>query len=102
LVDPDKVSLGLTAFVAVTSADHSPTSQANFAETVAGLPEVIEVWRMAGEADYLLKVVTPDIAAFDSFYRRLTGLVDLKTVTSQFAMERMAYSTALPIPPEES
>lgn len=102
LVDPDKAGLGLTAFVAVTAADHSPASQEAFAAAVAGLPEVIEVWRMAGEADYLLKVVTRDIAAFDLFYRRLTGRLDLKTVTSQFAMERVAYSTALPIPPDES
>ena len=98
LVDPGKAGLGLTAFVAVTAQDHSPASQTALAATLAGLPEVLEVWRLAGEADYLLKVVTPDMAAFDSFYRRLTARLALKAVTSQLALERVSYSTALPIP----
>lgn len=98
LVDPQKAGLGLTAFIAVTAVDHSPTWREAFAEAMATLPEVIEVWRMAGEADYLLKVVARDMAAFDAFYHRLTGALELKAVTSQFAMERVAYSTALPIP----
>ncbi len=67
---------------------------------MAALPEVLEVWRVAGEADYLLKVVVADMASFDGFYRRLTARLDLKAVTSQFALERVFYSTALPIPDE--
>ena len=98
LVDPDKAGLGLTAFVAVTAADHSPSSQASFVEVVAALPEVIEVWRMAGEADYLLKVVVRDLPAFDAFYRRLVAVVEFKNVSSQLALERVVHTTALPIP----
>jgi Lrp/AsnC family transcriptional regulator len=102
LVDPEKAGLGLTAFIAVTAVEHSPTWRVAFAEAMATLPEVLEVWRMAGEADYLLKVVVRDMAAYDAFYHRLTGALELKAVSSQFAMERVAYSTALPIPDGES
>jgi Lrp/AsnC family transcriptional regulator len=100
LVDPGKAGLTLTAFVAVTAQDHSPAAQAELPAALAALPEVLEVWRMAGEADFLLKVVTPDMPAFDRFYRQLTARHSLKAVTSHFAMERIAYSTALPIPDE--
>ena len=100
LVDPARVGVGLTAFVTVAVSSHSPAWREIFAETTAAMPEVLEVWRMGGEADYLLKVVTPDMAGFDAFYCRLTDTLELKSVTSQFAMERMAYTTALPIPLE--
>ncbi len=97
LVDPKKIGLGLTVFVEIEAKDHSSAWRDAFARQIVRLPEVIEVYRMAGDVDYLLKVVAPDIAAFDSFYKRLTGLLDLKNVTSQFAMERIFQTTALPI-----
>ncbi|WP_210527925.1 Lrp/AsnC family transcriptional regulator [Rubellimicrobium arenae] len=101
LVDPQMVSLGLTAFVAISANDHSPSWREAFARGIAGMAEITEVWRMAGEADYLLKVVTRDMASFDAFYRRLTETLELKSVTSSFAMERVAYTTALPIAIDE-
>jgi Lrp/AsnC family transcriptional regulator len=102
LVDPQKAGVGLTAFVAVAASDHSPAWREAFAQAVEGMAEVTEVWRMAGESDYLLKVVARDMAAFDAFYRRLTATMELKSVISQFAMERVAYTTALPIDVNES
>ena len=101
LVDPQKVGIGLTAFVALTASDHSATWRDAFTQAVEAMAEVTEIWRMAGETDYLLKVVAKDMAAFDSFYRRLTETLDLRSVTSSFAMERVAYSTAVPVPLEE-
>ena len=94
-MDPRKAGLGPTAFVAGTAQDHSPASQVALGSTPAGLPEVLEVWRLAGEADYLIRVVTPDMAAIDRLYRHLTACLTLKAVTSQLALERVACSTAL-------
>jgi len=90
LVDPQEAGLGLTAFIAVAAVDHSPTWRGAFAEAMATLPEVIEVWRMAGDVDYLLKVVARGRAAFNAFDHRLIGALELNVVTSQFAMERVA------------
>jgi Lrp/AsnC family transcriptional regulator len=62
------------------------------------MPEVLEVWRMAGDVDYLLRVAVPDMAAYDGFYRRLIAAAPLKNVSSRFAMEQVKGGTPLPIP----
>ena len=97
LVDPIKLGLGLTVFVEIEANDHSAAWREGFAKAVVTFPEVIEVYRMAGDVDYLLKVVISDMLAYDAFYKRLTAECDLKNVTSQFAMERIHYTTALPV-----
>lgn len=97
LIDPAKVGLPVSVFVAVETADHSAPWIERFADTVSAMPEVMEVWRMSGDIDYLLRVVVPDIAAYDAFYRRLIAAVPLRNVTSRFAMERVKSVTALPI-----
>lgn len=98
LVAPEKVGLGLTVYVAVETSDHSVDWLAAFTERASSLPEVIELHRMAGDVDYLLRVVVPDMAAYDAFYRRLIEGLPLKKVTSRFVMERLKATTALPIP----
>jgi Lrp/AsnC family transcriptional regulator len=98
LLDPEKLGLGLTVFVSVESGDHSQEWLTRFADLVSGMPEVLEFHRMAGEVDYMLRVVVPDMQAYDGFYKRLIGAVPLKNVTSRFSMERIKSSTVLPIP----
>ena len=95
LIDPAKVGLGVSVFVAVETADHSAGWLTRFAEVIGGMAEVVDAWRMSGDVDYLLHVVVADIAAYDGFYRRLIGALPLRNVTSRFAMERMK---AAPLP----
>jgi Lrp/AsnC family transcriptional regulator, cysteine-sensing transcriptional activator len=97
LVDPDKIGLGISVFVSVETNDHSQDWLKKFAEMVGAMPEVMEFYRMAGDVDYMLRVVVPDMAGYDAFYKRLIGTVPLKNVTSRFAMERIKQTTALPI-----
>jgi len=97
LIDPDKLGLGITVFVSVETGDHSQDWLKNFADVVGAMPEVMEFYRMAGDVDYMLRVVVPDIAGYDAFYKRLIAAVPLKNVTSRFAMERIKSTTALPI-----
>ena len=97
LVDPDKIGLGITVFVSVETNDHSQEWLKKFAEVVGAMPEVMEFYRMAGDVDYMLRVVVPDMAGYDAFYKKLIGTVPLKNVTSRFAMERIKQTTALPI-----
>jgi Lrp/AsnC family transcriptional regulator len=98
LVSPEKIGLGLTVFVAIETSDHSTEWLSRFAETVSAMPEVMELYRMAGEVDYQLRVVVADMAAYDQFYKRLIATMPLKNVTSRFAMERIKQTTALPVP----
>jgi Lrp/AsnC family transcriptional regulator len=98
LVDQDKIGLGVTVFVSIETGDHSQAWLANFAQVVGAMPEVMEFYRMAGDVDYMLRVVVPDIAGYDAFYKRLIAAVPLKNVTSRFAMEKIKSTTVLPIP----
>jgi len=97
LVKPEAVGLGLTVFITIEARDHSPEWLDNFTNVVAALPEVLEVHRMAGDIDYLLRVAVADMAAFDHFYRELIAAVPLKNVSSHFAMERVKSTTAYPV-----
>src|SRR5271166_3865303 len=98
VVDQDKLGLGVTVFVSIETGDHSEDWLRKFAEVVAALPEVMEFYRMAGDVDYMLRVVATDIQAYDAFYKRLIAAVPLKKVTSRFAMEKIKSTTMLPIP----
>jgi len=98
ILDPAKIGMDLTVFVSVEARDHSPEWLDTFSQTVAEMPQVMEIYRMAGEIDYLLRVAVPNMAAFDDFYRNLIATVPLKNVTSHFAMERVKGTTAYPLP----
>ncbi|MGB6921363.1 MAG: Lrp/AsnC family transcriptional regulator, partial [Methylovirgula sp.] len=89
--------LALTAFVTIEVGDHSRDRLNQFAQTISAMEEVMDVYRMAGDIDYLLRVVVPDTNSFDAFYHRLIEAIPLKSVTSRFALESIKAETALPI-----
>ena len=97
LADPAKLGFGLTIFVGIEAPDHSAEWREVFVRAVNVIPEIMEVYRMAGEMDYLLRIAVADMAAFDALYKRLTDAVPIKNVTSHFAMERMKFTTAYPV-----
>jgi len=98
LVAPEKLGLGLTVFVSIETNDHSRAWLDRFATAVSAMPEVMDFYRMAGDVDYMLRVVVADMAAYDAFYKRLIETIPLKNVTSRFAMERIKATTAYPVP----
>jgi Lrp/AsnC family transcriptional regulator len=97
LLDRRKLNVGVTVFVAVRTNQHNQEWLQRFARAVDGIPEVVEFYRMAGDTDYLLRVVVPDIAAYDGVYKRLIEQIDLTDVSSSFAMEELKYTTAVPL-----
>ena len=97
LVDPDKVGLGMTVFVAVKTSDHSDAWLASFASASTALPEVVEIYRLAGETDYLLKLLVRDVADYDRVYKKLIDKVSMSDVSASFAMEKLKFETAVPI-----
>ena len=97
LVDPDKIGLSITVFVSIETSDHSQAWLDRFAALVSAIPEVMEFHRMAGDVDYMLRVVVADMQSYDAFYKRLITAVTLKNVTSRFAMEKIKSTTVLPI-----
>jgi len=97
LLDATKLNVGVTVFLSVKTGQHSREWLKEFADAVVEMPEVAEFYRMSGEVDYLLRVVVPDIAAYDAFYKRLIEKVPLSEISSSFAMEQIKYTTSLPL-----
>jgi Lrp/AsnC family transcriptional regulator len=97
ILDPVKVNAGVTVFVSIKTDTHSLEWLERFHAAVVDFPEVAEFYRMSGDVDYLLRVVVPDIAAYDTFYKKLISRIAIAKVSSAFAMERIKYTTALPL-----
>ena len=97
LLDPEKVDANVTVFVAIKTDQHTTQWIERFSSAISDMPEVMEIFRMSGEVDYLLKVVVSSIDAYDRFYKNLVDRIELSNITSSFAMEQMKYTTALPI-----
>lgn len=97
LLDPDKMNVGTTVFVALRTDQHNQAWLNKFAKAVKDFPEVMEIFRMSGETDYLLRIVVPDMSSYDAVYKRIIEKIDLSDVSSSFAMERIKYTTALPV-----
>ena len=97
ILDPAGVNTGVTVFVQIKTDQHSHDWLERFHEAVVDFPEVVEFYRMSGEIDYLLRVVVPDIAAYDKFYKKLISRIEISKVSSAFAMEQIKHTTALPL-----
>jgi Lrp/AsnC family transcriptional regulator len=97
LLDAESLNVRVTAFVSIRTNQHSASWFEKFSNAVSSFTEVVEFYRLSGDVDYLLRVVVPDIASYDEFYKRLIEHVDLTDVSSSFAMEEIKYTTALPL-----
>jgi len=101
LLDPDKVDAGITVFLAIKTDKHNADWSQKFSEVMSSFPEIVEIYRMSGEVDYLVRIVVPDIPAYDALYKNIIGKIALTDMTSMFAMEQMKYTTALPVLEQE-
>ena len=97
LLDAAKLGKGQTVFVAVRTNDHSKDWSDRFSEAVSHIPEIVEFYRLAGDVDYLLKILAEDVADYDRIYQKLISRVSLSDVTASFAMEEMKNTTEVPI-----
>ncbi|MEH6650235.1 MAG: Lrp/AsnC family transcriptional regulator [Motiliproteus sp.] len=97
LLDRAKLNLSIDVFVTIQTNQHNSEWLDHFAKIIQTLDEVVECYRMSGDADYLLRVVARDIHAYDKFYKRLIEHTEITNVSSSFAMERMKYTTELPL-----
>ena len=97
ILDPEKVNARVNVFVSIRTSSHTREWLLRFSEVISAFPEVVEFYRMSGDVDYLLRVVVPDIAAYDAFYKRLIDKIEIKDVSSVFAMEQIKNTTVLPL-----
>lgn len=97
ICDPDQLGLGQTVFVAIRTRDHSAAWLKSFAKTVTAIPEVVEFYRMAGDVDYLLKIVVGSVGDYDRVYKALISKMEIADVSATFAMECLKNTTELPL-----
>ena len=97
LCDPIQLNLPVTVFVSIRTSQHSDAWMKRFVQGTRDIPEIVEIYRMSGDVDYLLKIVVPDIAGYDAVYKRLIKAAELQDVSSSFAMEVLKSTTALPL-----
>ena len=97
LLNARSLNLGTSVFVTLKTANHSEAWFDRFVKAVRDIPEVVEIHRMSGDVDYLMRIVVPDIDAYDLVYKRLIAAVEFKDVSASFALETIKYTTALPL-----
>ena len=97
LIDNEKVGLPLTVFVSVRTDDHSQDWADRFSKAVNNMPEIVEFYRLAGDVDYILKMMVGSVADYDRVYQRLISKVRIADVSASFAMEKMKFTTELPL-----
>ena len=97
LVDPDKINLGLSVFIAVRTNEHDPNWSKTFARETSSIPEIQGVYRTSGELDYLIRARVPDVAAYDTLYQRLIRKIRLSDVSASFVMQEIKETTVLPL-----
>ncbi len=97
LLNPDRLNLAMTVFVAIRTRNHTRAWLSSFKAAIDRIPEVVAFYRLSGDIDYLLRVVVPDIKAYDNVYKRLIAEIELEDVSSSFVMEQIKVTTALPL-----
>lgn len=101
LVDPKKVGLPIHIFISVSLHSQERGGLEKFEEKIQGFSEVIECYLMTGSADYMLRVVVPDLEAFERFLAdKLTRLKEVANIRSSIALKQVVYKTELPLDEE--
>lgn len=97
LLDAKALNVGTTVFVTVRTADHSAAWFEKFSRAIRDVPEVMEIYRMSGDVDYLMRIAVPDIDTYDEVYKKLISAVGFLDLSASFSLETIKYTTALPL-----
>lgn len=96
LLNAEQVGLPLTVYIAVRTNQHNASWAQNFQQVTQNIPEILEVHRMSGDLDYMIKAVVSDMKGYDRLYKKLID-ADLSDVSASFVMEEMKHTTELPL-----
>jgi len=96
LIDRRKANVPMTLFVSVKTTRHAVQWLEDFRRVISDISEIVEAWRLTGDIDYLLRIVVPDVDAYDAVYKRLINRLEFADISSAIAMEEMKYTTAIP------
>ena len=97
LIDNEKVGFPLTVFVSIRTDDHSKNWVRQFYKAVENIPEIVEFYRLAGDVDYIIKMMVKSVANYDAVYKRLISNIKFSNVSASFCMEKIKFTTQLPL-----
>ncbi len=97
LLDPERLGLGLTVFMLIRTARHTPDWLDQFARAARDIPEILGAYRMTGDLDYLIRARVSDVKDYDRLYQMLVRRIELADVSASFVMEELKETTALPV-----
>ncbi len=97
LLNQQALGLNLTVYAAVKTHEHTKAWFDQFHAVTTAMPNVMEVHRMSGDVDYLIRAVVPDMNSYDEMYKEMISRINLFDVSSSFSMETIKYTTALPL-----
>jgi len=97
LIDNEKIGLPLTVFVFISTDNHSKEWTQMLSNAVVSINEIVEFYRLAGDTDYILKMMVRNVDHYDRVYKQLIKLVKISDVSASFAMEKIKFTTELPI-----
>ena len=97
LIDNEKVGLPLTVFVSISTDDHSQEWTKKLSDVVVSTKEIVEFYRLAGETDYIFKMMVKNVDHYDRVYKQLIRRVKISDVSASFAMDKIKFTTELPI-----
>lgn len=97
LLNQQALGLNLTVYASVRTHEHNKEWFDRFHAVTSEMPNVMEVHRMSGDVDYLVRAVVPDMSSYDEMYKELISRINLYDVSSSFSMETIKYTTALPL-----
>ena len=96
LVDHKRAGVPMIIFIGITAPRHEISWLNHFRELIETIPEVVEAYRLTGSTDYIMKVMVPDIEAFDQVYKAMIERLEFSQINSSIAMEELKFTTAVP------
>jgi len=97
LLDAGKLNVKTSVFVMIRTSLHTTEWLTRFSKALQQLPEITEIHRLSGDVDYLIRVVVPDISAYDAVYKKMISAVEMSDVSASFVLETIKSTTALPL-----
>ena len=96
LVDPKKAGVPMIVFMAITAPRHEIAWLMRFREVIESMPQIVEAYRLTGTVDYILKIMVPDVAAFDQVYKSMIERLEFSQINSSISMEELKFTTVVP------
>ena len=96
LVDPKRAGVPMTVFIAITAPRHEMAWLVKFRKMIETIPQIVEAYRLTGTVDYILKVLVPDVAAYDQVYKSMIEKLEFSQINSSISMEELKFTTAVP------